>query len=274
VDPRETAGELFADAAAERPQRDGGGELERRALRQYELCLPSLPARRLVHDILWPSTVQDFARWADVSVPHASHCLSGGNDRRPYEWHRACYAQRFSGEGITLVDIQDVIERARWPLGMLDDAAKWIGWDAEPVKERELFRAPPLDLSRMEACPRDGLGEVEQLALRRVRANIASYPPGEVLSILCWPYILREVAARTGVGAQDLTNMLSFVNGLRFPMRRLAACRVLQVEPEDLEHLIEATSPPGVELPVVASPAELGMVKRRGIRRRRKRKPE
>lgn len=188
-----------------RSTRDGRSPLERAALRHLERELASFEVRWLARLALWPGTVAAFAGEAGIDRSQVYNMLAR-RANRPYRGAR---------------------RRLALYLGLSEDAL-----DLVDRPRREPGRPAPENV-------RDGGSELERLALRRVRENLAALPAGLVLQLVTWPFSEKELAEAAGVKQDDLYNMLAALRGPYHEVRdRISA--FLGVEREVLDHLVDA----------------------------------
>jgi hypothetical protein len=196
--------------------RQGRSPLERAALTRVERCVAAMSVRRLVRIALFPETIADFARWAELKTAAQVHNVLTGT--------------KAPGTAIR----RQIARRLRLEPG---DMAL-IG---------RLRAAVPPGVSPPEA--RDGTSALERLAVSRARENLAAMTPGAVLSLAVWPFTETDVARAIGVAPQDLYNMLTGVPRLRYPAVRTRLCAFLGCPADWLDHLVDAPRAEAVPLP-------------------------
>lgn len=207
--------------------RTGRSELELRALRRFEECLPWVPARRVAHYLLWDETQSEFAAWAGLrSTAHLSSTLSRGNAGRTNAANRALFALRF---GVPRADLDHLIDSPR----------------PDPREIPPLLgeRPAPLEADgadeEQHLARRDGTSLLERRAVARVEENLAAFPPGEILLLAMFPYTLKEMSQAAKVKYADLSNMLAWIRNYRYPEVRQRLCTLLDCSEDALAEIVE-----------------------------------
>ena len=210
-------------------ERDGRSPIERLALARLRADVAAMPASDVVQLVLWPQTVADWARSAQVAPAVAYNLLSRF---KPYRRVRELLAHRLD----VPVPVLDHLVDAQRPLPAVFRSPAPATEDAEPSPPAP--PPPPSGRPRLSAV-RDGFNPLEQRAVYQTWRDVAALPASVLVQLALFPESLAEWARRRTVPPSMLYATLAGTH--RHPRIREALARQLDVSTSALDRLIDAT---------------------------------
>lgn len=217
--------------------RDGRSPLERHAIARLRADVAAMPASEIVQLVLWPNTVADWARDAQVAPAVVYNLLSRF---KPYRRVRDLLALRLE----VPVAVLDHLVDAPRPLPSAHRApttgeAGTGAGTAEPAPPR----APPTaDEWRRSGSTlpavRDGTNPLELRAVFHAWRDTAALPASLLVQLALFPETLAVWARRRHVGPSLLYGVLAGTQ--RHPGVREALARQLGLPTSAIDHAIDA----------------------------------
>ncbi|MHB1222454.1 MAG: hypothetical protein ACYC2G_00195 [Gemmatimonadaceae bacterium] len=223
--------------ASRRLERDGRSPLERYAIARLRADVAAMPASEIVQLVLWPHTVADWARDAQVAPAVVYNLLSRF---KPYRRVRDLLALRLE----VPVAVLDHLVDAPRPLPAAQRApAMAPPHDGPTTTELAPPPAPPdVDEWRRSggALPavRDGTNPLELRAVFHAWRDTAALPASLLVQLALFPETLAVWARRRRIGPSLLYGVLAGTQ--RHPGVREALARQLGLSTAAIDHAIDA----------------------------------
>jgi len=216
--------------------RTGAGTIERQALARVQLDVRSMPASDVVQLVLWPDTIANWARSAQVSSPVAYNMLGRV---KPYRRVRELLAHRLTVPTFVLdhlIDAARPLPSAMQPPDPLRPHAT-----EPPVAHPLDDPSDPDSMRLLLPTVRDGSNPLERIAVERVQVEVAALPASLIVQLALYPETLAAWARRQNIPAPLLYSTLAA--GQPNQRIRHALAARLGVSPKDVDWLVDAVRP-------------------------------
>lgn len=242
--PSPPAGDGWTAPASRQRERDGRSPLERYAIARLRADVAAMPASEIVQLVLWPHTVADWARDAQVATAVVYNLLSRF---KPYRRVRDLLAVRLE---VTSAVLDHLIDAPRpLPSAQRAPGATVAGTGAAAattVAHGEQAAPPPAPPTADEwrrgggALPavRDGSNPLEVRAVHHAWRETAALPASILVQLALFPESLAEWARRRRIAPSLLYGVLAGTQ--RQPGLREALARQLGLSTAAIDHAIDA----------------------------------